>query len=108
MIESVSTCPITSACPITKPQVYICAVLSMKKIYEKVILLILNKFREGSFIKLGLFGVFSLELDLPISGSILMKDSISETLLVVDYTIRILEKNLSHFAVKFGSKVEIC
>ncbi len=38
----------------------------MKKNSEKVILLILNKVREGSYIKLGLFGVFSLGLDLTI------------------------------------------
>jgi hypothetical protein len=37
----------------------ICAVLFIKK-SEKVILLILNKVPEGSFIDLGLFGVFSI------------------------------------------------
>ncbi len=42
------------------------------------------------------------------SGSILMQDSVLETLLVVDYTIKISAQNLMNFIVKFGTKVEIC
>jgi hypothetical protein len=37
-----------------------------------------------------------------------MQDSVSETLLVVDYTIKISPQNLLNFIAKFGSKAEIC
>jgi hypothetical protein len=37
-----------------------------------------------------------------------MQDSVLETLLVVDYTIKISTQNLMNFIVKFGSKAEIC
>jgi hypothetical protein len=37
-----------------------------------------------------------------------MKDSVLETLLVVDSTIKMTAENLWIFIVKFGSKAEIC
>jgi hypothetical protein len=37
-----------------------------------------------------------------------MKDSVLETLLVVDYTIEISPQNFWNFIAKFGSKAEIC
>jgi hypothetical protein len=37
-----------------------------------------------------------------------MQDSVLETLLVVDYTIKISAQNFTKLIVKFGSKVEIC
>jgi hypothetical protein len=37
-----------------------------------------------------------------------MQDSALETLLVVDYMIKIWTQNLLNFIVKFGSKAEIC
>jgi hypothetical protein len=37
-----------------------------------------------------------------------MQDSVLETLLVVDYTIKITAQNFWNFIVKFGSKAEIC
>jgi hypothetical protein len=37
-----------------------------------------------------------------------MQDSVLETLLVVDYTIKIKAQNLWNFIVKFGPKAEIC
>ncbi len=37
-----------------------------------------------------------------------MQDSISETLLVVDFTTKITAQSLWNFIVKFGSKAEIC
>jgi hypothetical protein len=37
-----------------------------------------------------------------------MEDSVLETLLVVDYTIKIWTQNCWNFIVKFGSKAEIC
>ncbi len=42
------------------------------------------------------------------SGWILMQGSVLETLLVVDYIIKISSKSLSSFIVKFGSTAEIC
>jgi hypothetical protein len=36
------------------------------------------------------------------------KDSVLETLLVVDSTTEMTPQNLWNFIVKFGSKVEIC
>jgi hypothetical protein len=37
-----------------------------------------------------------------------MQDSVLETLLVVDYMIKISAKSLSNFIAKLGSKAEIC
>jgi hypothetical protein len=37
-----------------------------------------------------------------------MQGSVLETLLVVEYMIKISAKSLSNFIAKFGSKVEIC
>jgi hypothetical protein len=37
-----------------------------------------------------------------------MQDSVLETLLVVDSTIKITVQNLWNFIAKFGSKAEIC
>jgi hypothetical protein len=37
-----------------------------------------------------------------------MQDTVLETLLVADYTIKITAQNLWNFIVKFGSKAEIC
>jgi hypothetical protein len=37
-----------------------------------------------------------------------MQDSVLETLLVVDYTIKISVQNLWNLNVKFSSKAEIC
>jgi hypothetical protein len=37
-----------------------------------------------------------------------MQDSVLETLLVVDYTIKISAQNSFNFIAKFGSKAEIC
>jgi hypothetical protein len=37
-----------------------------------------------------------------------MQDSVLETLLVVDYTIKITAQNLWNLIAKFGSKAEIC
>jgi hypothetical protein len=37
-----------------------------------------------------------------------MKDSVLETLLVVDYMIEIWTQNLLSFLTKFGTKAEIC
>jgi hypothetical protein len=41
-------------------------------------------------------------------GSILMKDSFLETLLVVDYMIKVSVQNFWNFTAKFGLKAEIC
>ncbi len=38
----------------------------------------------------------------------LLQDSVLETLLVVDSTIKMTAQNLWNFVVKFGSKAEIC
>jgi hypothetical protein len=37
-----------------------------------------------------------------------MQDSVLETLLVVDYMIKITAQNLANFFVKFGSEAKIC
>jgi hypothetical protein len=37
-----------------------------------------------------------------------MQDSVSETLLFVDYMIKISAQSVLNFIVKFGSKAEIC
>jgi hypothetical protein len=37
-----------------------------------------------------------------------MQDRVFETLLVVDYTIKISAQKLWNFIAKFGSKAEIC
>ncbi len=37
-----------------------------------------------------------------------MQDSVLETLLVVDYMIKMTAQSLSNFIVKFGSKAEVC
>jgi hypothetical protein len=37
-----------------------------------------------------------------------MQDSVLETLLVLDYMIKILTQSFLNFIVIFGSKVEIC
>ncbi len=37
-----------------------------------------------------------------------MQNSVLESLLVVDYTVKISAQNLSNFTAKFGSKAEIC
>jgi hypothetical protein len=37
-----------------------------------------------------------------------MQDSVLETLLVVDYMIKISAQNLLNFIVKFRAKAEIC
>jgi hypothetical protein len=37
-----------------------------------------------------------------------MQDSVLETLLVEDYTIKISAQNLTKLIVKFGSKAKIC
>jgi hypothetical protein len=42
------------------------------------------------------------------SGWILTQDSVLETPLFIDYTIKISRQNLWNLIAKFGSKAEIC
>jgi hypothetical protein len=54
--------------------------------------------------------VFSYSIDdiSSYSGSILMQDSVVETLLVEDSTTKMTVQNFWNFIAKFGSKVQIC
>ncbi len=49
-----------------------------------------------------------IEYNFSFCESILMQDSVLETLLVEDYMIKIKAQNFWNFIVKFGTKNEIC